>query len=107
MYSITLAKYPHWVDFDAGDTRLMRGCSYTARQDGSPNGRVKDYEIYVSNDGKTWGKPVAKGSFADNAATQKVMFATPVRARYIRLRALSEQRGNDYASAAEFALIAD
>ena len=107
MYSITLAKYPHWVDFDAGKQKMIKGFTYLARQDGSLNGCIKDYEIYVSNDNKTWGEPVAKGSFEKTAKLQKVMFGKPVKARYVRLRALSEQSGQDYASGAEFTLVTE
>ena len=107
MYSITLAKYPHWVDFDAGKQKVIKGFSYLARQDGSLNGCIKDYEIYVSNDNKTWGEPVAKGSFDKTAKLQKVMFGKPVKARYVRLRALNEQSGQDYASGAEFTLVTE
>ena len=107
MYSITLAKYPHWVDFDAGKQKIIKGFTYLARQDGSLNGCIKDYEIYVSNDNKTWGEPVAKGSFEKTAKLQKVMFEKPVKARYVRLRALNEQSGQDYASGAEFTLITE
>ncbi len=105
MYSITLAKYPHWVDFDAGKQKVIKGFTYLARQDGSLNGCIKDYEIYVSNDNKNWGEPVAKGSFEKTAKLQKVMFGKPVKARYVRLRALNEQSGQDYASGAEFTLV--
>ena len=107
MYSITLAKYPHWVDFDAGKQKVIKGFSYLARQDGSLNGCIKDYEIYVSNDNKNWGEPVAKGSFEKIAKLQKVMFGKPVKARYVRLRALNEQSGQDYASGAEFTLVTE
>ena len=107
MCSITLAKYPHWVDFDAGKQKVIKGFTYLARQDGSLNGCIKDYEIYVSNDNKTWGEPVAKGSFEKTAKLQKVMFGKPVKARYVRLRALNEQSGQDYASGAEFTLITE
>ena len=107
MYSITLAKYPHWVDFDAGKQKAIKGFTYLARQDGSLNGCIKDYEIYVSNDNKNWGEPVAKGSFEKTAKQQKVMFGKPVKARYVRLRALNEQSGQDYASGAEFTLVTE
>ena len=107
MYSITLAKYPHWVDFDAGKQKVIKGFTYLARQDGSLNGCIKDYEIYVSNDNKNWGEPVAKGSFEKTAKLQKVMFGKPVKARYVRLRALNEQSGQDYASGAEFTLVTE
>ena len=106
MYSVTLAKFPHWVDFDAASVKNMKGFTYTPRMDSS-NGYVKDYEIYVSMDGKEWGEPVMKGSFERTGEAHKVMFDKPVKARYIRFRALNEQRGNDYASGSEFGLLAE
>ena len=106
MYSVTVANYPHWIDFDASQTKTLKGFVYQPRQD-SANGRIKDYEIYVSNDGKNWGSPVNKGSFKNSSETQRIMFDKPVKARYIRLRALNEQRGQDFASGAEFSLIAE
>ena len=107
MYSITLAKYPHWVDFDAGKQKVIKGFTYLARQDGSLNGCIKDYEIYVSNDNKTWGEPILKGHFEKTAKLQKVLLNKPVKARYFRLRALNEQNGQDYASGSEFTLITE
>ena len=107
MYSITLAKYPHWVDFDAGKEKIIKGFTYLARQDGSLNGCIKDYEIYVSNDNKNWGNPILKGKFEKTVKLQKVMFGKPVKARYVRLRALNEQNGQDYASGAEFTLVTE
>ena len=106
MYSITLAKYPHWIDFDAGEAKLMKGFTMLPRQSGT-NGWVKDYEIYVSQDGKQWGNPICKGTFEANASLKKVMFDKPIKARYIRFRALNEQNGQDFASGAEFSLIAE
>lgn len=106
MYSVTVANYPHWIDFDASNVKLMKGFTYMPRQD-SNNGRVKEFEIYVSQDGKNWGNPVCKGAFKNSSAVQRVMFDKPVKARYIRFRAVSEQSGQDFASGAEFSLIAD
>lgn len=107
MYSITLAKYPHWVDFDSGKEKVIKGFTYLPRQDGSLNGCIKDYEIYVSNDNKSWGNPILKGKFEKSAKLQKVMFGKPVKARYVRLRALNEQNGQDFASGAEFTLVTE
>lgn len=107
MYSITMAKFPHWVDFDAGKVRTIKGFCYAARQDDDTYGCIKDYEIYVSNDKENWGTPVAKGSFKNTIDLQRVLFEKPVRTRYIRLRALNEQHGEDYASGSEFSIISE
>ena len=33
MYSVTVAKHPHWVDFDAGSVKTIKGFVYLPRQD--------------------------------------------------------------------------
>lgn len=105
MYSVTVAQYPHWVDFDAGQTKTIKGVAYLPRQDGNNTGTVKEYEIYVSQDGKDWGKPVAKGEFAPGPKQKTVIFSAPVKGRYVRFMALSAQDGRDYASGSEFEVI--
>lgn len=107
MYSVTVAKYPHWVDFDAGEVRTIKGFVYLPRQDGGMNGDIKEYSLQVSMDGKNWGEAVAKGEFRREKKAQRVMLAAPVQARYIRFTALSSQNGADFASGAEFSVIAD
>lgn len=107
MYSVTVAQYPHWVDFDAGEPRLIKGFIYLPRQDGSGNGDIKDYKLQVSNDGKSWSDAVAQGSFEKSKKEQKVMLRKPVEARYIRFTALNSQNGTDFASGAEFSVLAE
>ena len=107
MYSITVPKYPHWVDFDCGEEKLMKGFTYLPRQDGSPNGTIKGYKVQLSDDGKTWGEPVAEGEFEAGSKEKKVLFKQPAKARYLRFTALSSQNGGDYASGAEFMVMAE
>lgn len=107
MYSVTVANYPHWVDFDAGEAKLIRGFVYLPRQDGGTNGNIREYTVQVSDDGKTWSKPVAAGSFGKGTGEQRVELERPVKARYIRFTALSSQNGADFAGGAEFSVIAD
>lgn len=107
MYSVTVAKYPHWVDLDAGEVKEIKGFTYLPRQD-SNNGNIKDYSIHVSSDGKNWGEqPIIKGRFENNQKEKRVMFDKPVKARYIRFTALSSQNGQDYASGAEITILAN
>ncbi len=80
MYSVTVAKYPHWVDLDAGEVKNIKGFIYLPRQDGN-NGKIKDYSIQVSMDGKNWGTPVQKGTFDNSSKEKQVEFAKPVQAR--------------------------
>lgn len=107
MYSVTVAQYPHWVDFDAGEIKTIRGFTYLPRQDGGSNGDIRDYSLQVSTDGKNWSEAVARGKFEKSKQMQRIMLAHPVKARYIRFTALSSQNGADYAGGAEFTVIAE
>ena len=106
MYSVTVAKYPHWVDFDAAEVKNIKGFIYLPRTS-SMNGHIKDYTIHVSMDGKNWGEPVKKGTFSRKREEQRVMLDTPVKARYIRFTGLTSHNGQDFAAGAEFSVIAD
>ena len=81
MYSVTVAKYPHWVDLDCGEPKDIKGFTYLPRQDG-PNGNVKEYKFQVSDDGKVWSEPVISGTFENNMSLKRVVLDKPVKARY-------------------------
>jgi beta-galactosidase len=107
MYSITVPKYPHWIDFDCGEAKTLKGFTYLPRQDGSSNGNIKGYKIEVSLDGKTWSAPVCQGEFSADAKEKKVLFDKSQKARYLRFTALNSHGGNDFASGAEFGVLAE
>lgn len=103
-YGKTVALYPHWVDFDCGSEKSVKGFIYQPRQDGD-NGDIKDWKIEVSSDAQNWTE-VSKGTFARNKTEKRVEFA-PVKARYVRFTGLNSQNGADFASGAEFIILAD
>ena len=105
MYSVTVAIYPHYIDFDANEEVMIKGFKYLPRQDGGNNGNIKDYSIQISNDRQKWSEPVVKGTFENNSKQQVVIFDKPVKARYVRFNGLSSQNGQDFGSGAEFELI--
>ena len=105
MYSVTVAIYPHWIDFDANEEVVIKGFKYMPRQDGGNNGNIKGYKLQVSADGKNWSDPVVEGEFPYSSDKQTVIFKKPVKARFVRFTALSSQNGQDFASGAEFELI--
>lgn len=107
MYSITVPKYPHWIDFDCNEQKMLKGFVYLPRQDGSPNGNIKGYMVQVSQDGKTWSEAVSEGEFENNAKEKKVLFPKSIKARYLRFTALSSQNGADFASGAEFGILVE
>ena len=103
MYSVTVANYPHWIEFDANDEVSIKGFKYMPRQDG-PNGNIKGYKLEVSVDGENWSL-VAEGEFQNNADKKTVLFDKAVKARYVRFTATSSQNGQDFASGAEFEIV--
>jgi hypothetical protein len=80
---------PHEIQIDLGAQYALDSIRYLPRQDGNVNGRIGQYEIYVSSSTSNWGTPVAVGTFADTATEKTVAFA-PTTGRYLRLRALTE-----------------
>lgn len=82
-----LAPYPHEIQIGLTKETVVKGIKYTPRQDAA-EGRIAKYEVYVSRDGKEWGKAVTSGTFADSKEVQTIEF-TPCKARYVKLQALS------------------
>ncbi len=107
MYSITMGTYPHWLDFDCNEVKTIKGFTYLPRQDGGANGNIKGYKLQLSLDGKTWSNAVAEGNFENNLKEKKVLLQKPQKARYLRFTATSSQNGAEFASGAEFTVIAE
>ena len=84
---------PHEIQINLGGIYIVTGFRYLPRQDGGSNGRIGQYEFYLSNDGSSWGSPVVSGIFANNATEKERTFAGAT-ARYVRLRALTEAGGS-------------
>ena len=90
---------PHEIVVDLGGVYEISGFTYVPRT-GSRNGRIKDYEAYLSGPDSTSrpladsiGEPVARGAFANPDGENTVTFPAPVKGRYFRLRALSNVTG--------------
>lgn len=96
--------YPHEIVIELTPPATIQGVTYLPRQDNMDHGNIKDYEIYLSDDTVEFGDPVAKGSFSDNKAVKMVAFE-PHQCRYVKLRALSEIKGNPWACVAEIGVI--
>jgi len=91
---------PHHLVIDLGREQSIKGLMYTPRQD-MENGRIAQYEVYVSKEVTAWGEPVASGAWPNSGSQQNVRFKQPIAARYLKLVAMSEINGNDFAAVAE------
>ncbi len=93
-------RHPHELTVDFGGVYEITGLSYLPREGGG-NGTIKDYEVLISPDGKDFGSPIAKGSFAKATGWNEVPFPAAVQTRYLKVRALSEVTKKPWASIAE------
>ncbi|RYD38786.1 MAG: c-type cytochrome, partial [Verrucomicrobiaceae bacterium] len=81
-YSAGTPPFPHELVIDLGSPQSFHGFTCLPRQDG-PNGRIKSYAFFFSDDGISWGNAAAEGDFADGTALQTVMFQS-VANRYVK-----------------------
>lgn len=98
---------PHTIVVDMNKIYKVTAVTYMARQDGTQNGMVKAYDVYLSLDGKTWGQPVATGEFKNTSALQVARLKTSATGRYLKFVAKSEINGKAWTSAAEIGIQAE
>jgi HEAT repeat protein len=70
-----------WFMVDLGAEKIIKGLTLDARN--SPTDYPRGYEVYVSFDGGSWGKPVVTGE--GTQPLTKITFDKPVRTRYIKI----------------------
>jgi len=99
-----MAPMPHHLILDLKKPVRVRGLTYLPRQD-MTNGRISRFEVYATNVGQDWGRPIALGQWPNDASLKTIRFDTAVEARFVKLVALSEVQGQPFASAAEIDLI--
>ncbi len=93
--------HPHEIQIDLGNFYEIFAFRYLSGQE---NGRVANYEFYVSTDGVNWGEPVVSGSLPNDSSEQEISFPS-VACRYIRFVALSEVNTNPWTVMSEFNLL--
>ena len=100
----TTSPLPHEIQIDLGVNKDIGGFTYLPRQSGL-NGRIGDYEFYLSTDGTNWGNPIVSGTWTYSDYSEKEIQFAVASARYIRLRATSEAYGNEWTSLAEIGVL--
>ena len=95
---------PHFVQVDMGEVLTVKGFEYLPRQEQS-NGRIAEYNLEVSLDGKNWKMVVKNGHFQNSRNLQQKMFDKPEKMRYFKITTLREVNNSFYSSAAEVGII--
>ncbi len=95
---------PHEIIIELLPPSFIKGFTCLPRQDASDHGTIKDYEFYVSDDGRNFGQPVKQGAFEPGKG-EKIETFEPIKCRFIKLKAISEINGLPWTSAAEIRVI--
>ena len=97
--------FPFWFDIDMKKENTFKSFAYVPRQ-GAENGRIKGFELYVSNSLKDIEQPqnlVMKGELTMNGdAACWMNLPKEAKGRYIRFKEISSQNGLKYGTCAEF-----
>ena len=83
----TEPSFPHEIVVDMGEEHIIHSFEYTPRQ-GASHPRIKDFQLFVSTNGKTWEKSIIKGTLKDTEDTQSFLISK-VKARYFKFQGLS------------------
>ncbi len=100
--------HPHSISIDLGEELLIRGFSYTPRNDGNFSGTVLTYSFAVSIDGKSWNRIVDRANFdnmLNNPSRQFVRFQKPARARFFKFTSHASIYDENWVSVAELEVI--
>lgn len=103
-YSPANAPTPHFVIVDMAAPLAIKGITLTPRPDGS-NGRLRDYELFLSDNAKNFGAPVLGGTLLDQGTVQTISLPAARTARYLKLLWKSEYSGQNLGSLAELSVV--
>ena len=99
-------KMPVDLVIDLGKEENLSGFRYLPNQSIWSPGIITNYQFYVSQDNKKWNL-VDQGEFSNikNNPLWQIKKFSPIKARYIKLRALSNTAGNNNTAYAEVDVI--
>ena len=63
-------KHPHEIVVDLGGDVALDGFAYLPRQ-GNPAGRIREYELFLSDSKDEWGASIMRGTFANSNELQR------------------------------------
>ncbi len=80
-----VAAPPHFVILENPSQREIYGLLYSTWSGGNGNGQIKGYSVSLSNDGTTWGEPIAQGTLEVMlAAEQEIPFPAKTESKFIK-----------------------
>ena len=71
-----IPRHPHEIQIDMREPQQIAGIRYLPAVIINNNGMIRDYELYVSDDGRDWGTPVAKGYLVNRPRVDKALLSS-------------------------------
>ncbi len=105
-YSPNKPDCPHEIVVDMAHTWRVSAFTYKGRMDGS-NGRVRDFEVYFSDNPQIWGEAAVRGTLQNNSDLQTIDIPSRPEGRYMKFLVRSVVDNQFYASAAEIGIQAE
>ena len=103
-YSPTKTPLPHFLIVDMASLVSLKAVTLTPRPDGN-NGRIREYELYLSDDSKEFGAPVLSGRLPDQDTVQTLSLPAAHTARFLKLIWKSDYSRQDLGSLAEISVV--
>ena len=103
-YDPNKAELPQFLTIDMAVVTNVKAVLLTPRGDRN-NGRIADYELYLSENANDFGAPVMTGTLPDEGTLQTLALPAPQRARYLKIVVKSERSGQSLASLAELSVV--
>ncbi len=107
-WSGNILPLPHSISIDLGEQLLLKGFTYTPRNDGNFSGTVLRYSFEVSTDGVNCNKVIDNKAFnnmVNNPSKQEVLFNKPVKANFIKFTSHESIYGDPWMSVSELGVI--
>jgi beta-galactosidase len=95
---------PHTLTLELREPQEVSRVKVVPRQD-MANGRVREYELFLSEDGQTWGEPASKGTMPNGQRDVMLLLDRPRRAKFVRLVVRSDHSGGNFAAVAEIEVL--
>lgn len=108
----TAHHYPHEIWIDLGEMHNINGFSVLTRGNNTRNGRINQFEFYITSDTSDWGAPQSAGILVypqPNSGAQQTseVYFGAVEGRYVRLVGLNSVAGDNYTMIAELNVYED
>ncbi len=86
------ASFPHELVIDLGQAYNLNGIGIMSKTFGTINGKLKDFELFISSDTANWGNAEVSQSLSyqsDTSIENKKVYFGAVAGRYVKFKALS------------------